>query len=305
MMPKKKLRKGLTVVVTGASSGLGRGVAIKLAEEGANVVLAARRTGLIEKLASDLGPRTIAVTMDVSKEADVAWLFEEALSSFGHIDVWINNAGVGVIGPFTKIPTEDLRRMAEVNIKGTINGSHFALRHFKQRKRGILINIGSVTSEVAFPYYTAYSATKHAVAGLSSALNEEMKLEGFHDIHVCNLMPWATDTPWFEHTANYTGHVAEMKTMDKPEVVIDAIIGLIDKPQESVAVGMKGMAAEVSSRLMPDTAEKMSAKFVEQTIEDAPAKEANEGSVHEAVDNGTDVEAGLKEQMKQERREES
>lgn len=299
-MAKKKSHEGMTIVITGASSGFGKGVARELAAQGANLVLAARRTGLLEKLAEELGPNAIAVTTDVSQEDQVARLFEAALGRFGKIDVWINNAGVGAIGPFTEIPVKDLARMVDVNVKGTINGSHFALRHFKETKRGTLINIGSITSEIAFPYYTGYSASKHAVLGLSSALNEEVKLEGFEDIHVCTVLPWATDTPWFEHAGNYTGHAAEMKPMDDPEIVVEAIIGLIDKPQETVAVGAKSKASVVSSHILPGATEKLNAKFVQKVIEDAPPAGPTNGSLYIPMEKGTEVEGGIRERMKKE-----
>ncbi|MEZ0481671.1 SDR family NAD(P)-dependent oxidoreductase [Planococcus sp. SSTMD024] len=280
-MAQETSRRGKTIVITGASSGLGKEVARQLSKEGANLVLAARRTGLIEALASELGPNAIAVTMDVSREADVAWLFEEALTSFGKIDVWINNAGVGVIGPFTEIPLEDLARMVEVNVKGTVNGSHFALRHFKEIGSGILINIGSVASDVAFPYFTGYSASKHAVLGFSSALNEEMKLEGYHDIHVCSVLPWATDTPWFEHAGNYSGHVVDMKPMDDPMQAVKVIIDLIDEPKEVVEVGRKMKTVRLLTRIAPKMLEKRSAKFIKMNLEKTPPEAPHSGTLHE------------------------
>ncbi len=281
-MAQENSRRGQTIVITGASSGLGKEVARQLARDGANLVLAARSTGLIEALACELGPNAIAVTMDVSREADVAWLFEEALTSFGKIDVWINNAGVGVIGPFTSIPLEDLARMVEVNVKGTVNGSHFALRHFKEIGSGILINIGSVASDVAFPYFTGYSASKHAVLGFSSALNEEMKLEGYHDIHVCSVLPWATDTPWFEHAGNYTGKVVDMKPMDDPGQAAKVILDLIDEPQEVVEVGQKMKTVRLLTRVAPKMMEKRSARFVKVHLEKTPPEGTHSGILHES-----------------------
>lgn len=266
-MAQEKSHHGKTIVITGASSGLGKEVARQLAKNGANLVLAARRTGLIEALASELGPNAIAVTMDVSHEADVAWLFEEALISFGKIDVWINNAGVGVVGPFTDIPLEDLARMVEVNVKGTLNGSHFALRHFKEIGSGTLINIGSVASDIAFPYFTGYSASKHAVLGFSTALNEEMKLEGYKNIHICSVLPWATDTPWFEHADNYSGHVIDMKPMDDPRNAVDAIIGLIDEPKEVIEIGKKMKSVRVLTRFVPKRTERRKAETGKSKIE--------------------------------------
>lgn len=286
-MAQEKAHYGKTIVITGASSGLGKEVARQLAKDGANLVLAARRTGLIEALASELGPNAIAVTMDVSREADVAWLFEEALISFGKIDVWINNAGVGVIGPFTDIPLEDLARMVEVNVKGTLNGSHFALRHFKELGSGTLINIGSVASDVAYPYFTGYSASKHAVLGFSSALNEEMKLEGYHDIHICSVLPWATDTPWFEHADNYSGRVVGMKPMEDTRDAVEAIIRLIDEPQEVVEIGRKMNSVRLLTSFIPKRKNKRRIQFAKALAKKTPSESQNgePGEPHEKDSN--------------------
>lgn len=275
-MAQEKAHCGKTIVITGASSGLGKEVARQLAKDGANLVLAARRTGLIEALASELGPNAIAVTMDVSREADVAWLFEEALISFGKIDVWINNAGVGVIGPFTDILLEDLARMVEVNVKGTLNGSHFALRHFKELGSGTLINIGSVASDVAYPYFTGYSASKHAVLGFSSALNEEMKLEGYRDIHICSVLPWATGTPWFEHADNYAGQVVGMKPMEDTRDAVEAIIRLIDEPQEVVEIGREKNSVRLLTRFIPKRKNKRRIQFAKVPAKKTSAESQNE-----------------------------
>lgn len=299
-MAKKTPHEELTVVITGASSGFGKGVARRLAKEGANVVVAARRTQLIEELAEECGPNAVAVTADVGKAEDVERLFDAAISRFGRIDVWINNAGVGIIGPFTEIPLKDLTKAVETNVLGVIYGSHFALRQFKKQKSGTLINLGSVAAIVPFPYYTAYSATKYAVAGLSSALHQEMELEGYEDIHVCTVHPWATDTSWFDHSGNYSGHEAQMKPMDDPENVIDVIIGLIDKPQESVEVGVKTKGSAVSNSLMPGVTEDLNAKYLKSVIEDAPPVPHTSGSLHEPMESGTEVTAGMRERMKNE-----
>ncbi|MGI2328090.1 SDR family NAD(P)-dependent oxidoreductase [Planococcus sp. YIM B11945] len=298
-----KKRTGLTVVVTGASSGFGKGVVQELGAQGANVVLAARRTQLIEEAAREIGPNALAVTADVSQEQDIKRIFDEAIKRFGRIDVWINNAAVGVIGPFTEVPTKDIARAVQINVIGTIYGSHYALRHFKERKAGTLINVGSVSSKIPYPYYTPYSMTKYAVTGLGAALHEEMELEGFDNIHVCTVHPWATDTPWFEHTGNYTGHAAELKPMDDPEIVIDAIIDLIDNPKESVDTGVKAKNAALSGRLAPVATETINAKYVQKIIQDAPPAPPTSGSLHEPMQSGTGVSGGNRERMKREEEE--
>lgn len=301
-MANKNSHTGLTVVITGASSGFGKGVAQKLGAQGANVVLAARRTQLIEELAIEIGPNALAVTTDVSKEEDVKHLYESSVAAFGAIDVWINNAAVGIIGPFTDVPTADITRAVEINVIGTIYGSHYALRHFKEQQTGTLINVGSVSSKIPYPYYTPYSTTKYAVTGLTAALHEEIELEGFDKIHVCSVHPWATDTPWFEHTGNYTGHAAELSPMDDPEIVIDAIIDLIDNPKKNVDTGVKAKGAALSGHLAPGTTESFNARYVQKIIQSAPPAPPTSGSLHEPMQSGTGVSGGIRERMKQEKR---
>lgn len=300
-MAKKIPHDQLTVVIAGASSGFGKGVARRLAADGANLVLGARRTNLLEALAEECAPNAVPVTMDISQEKDVKKLYDKAMEKFGRIDVWINMAGVGLIGSYTEIPSEDLKRVVETNVLGTMYGSQYALRQFKKQKSGTLINIGSIAAKVPFPYYTSYSATKYAVSGLSSALRLEMELEGYEDIHVCTVHPWATDTPWFDHSGNYSGHQAQMKPMDDPENVIDAIIELIDKPEESVEVGVKTKGSAISSNLMPETTEKLNAKYLKGVIEDAPFVSSTSGTLHDPMESGTEVSAGLRERMKEQK----
>ncbi|WP_088009058.1 SDR family NAD(P)-dependent oxidoreductase [Indiicoccus explosivorum] len=299
-MADKKSREGLTVVIAGASSGIGRGVTEQLAQVGANVVFAARRTEVIEEMAAALGPDAVAVTADVSREEDVQRLYDTAMDKFGKIDVWINNAAIGLIGPYTEVPAEDMRRVVEINVFGMVIGSHFALRQFKEQGYGTLINTGSIASKIPFPYYMPYSATKFAVTGLTEALHEEVALEGYDDIHVCTIHPWATDTPWFIHTGNYTGHRAQLKPMDGPEVVVDALIGLIDKPQKSVEVETKVEGAILSHRFLPKSTETLNAKYIQQLIERAPPAGPTSGALHEPMVEGTGVSGGIREMMEEE-----
>src|SRR3712207_4077590 len=130
---------GRTFVVTGASSGFGRGVALKLASYGANVVLAARRTEVLEEAAGEVraaGGQPLVVTTDVAKPEQVERLADAAVERFGRIDVWINNAGIGAIGRFEEIPVEDHARIIDVNFKGVVYGSHAALRQFRRQGAG-------------------------------------------------------------------------------------------------------------------------------------------------------------------------
>src|SRR5690554_3714687 len=175
---------GKTIVITGASSGFGRGSAIELVARGANVVLAARRTAELESLAEQLGTSALAVTTDVSRHEDIAALANVAVDRFGRIDVWVNNAGVGALGYFWDIPVEHQARVIDVNLTGLVFGAHEALRRFRAQGHGILVNLGSIDSEVPLPLQTTYAATKAAVLSISRSLGEELRLSGDEGIEI-------------------------------------------------------------------------------------------------------------------------
>lgn len=295
IVAEKMSRKGLTVVVTGASSGFGKGIAEKLSADGANVVLAARRTALIEQLAEECGRQALAVAADVSKQQDVELLAEAAVKNFGKIDVWINNAGLGIIGPFTETPLAELVRLMEINLLGMMNGSHYALSHFKRQGSGILINMSSFVSQVPLPYGAVYTASKCGITGLSAGLNLELELEGWKDIHACAVHPWVTDTPWTEHAGNYSGHEIRLGPADDPEKVIDAVIGLIDKPEKNVVLGMKPKSAAVSHQLAPESTEKLNGALLLAMLKKAPPAAGTSGSLHSPRPEGTEVTGVLRE----------
>ncbi|AQQ54575.1 SDR family NAD(P)-dependent oxidoreductase [Planococcus lenghuensis] len=303
-MEEQGIREGLTVVITGVSSGIGRGTAERLAAQGANVTLAARRTDVISKLANRLGTNAIAVTTDVSREEDMENLFNETMKAFGKIDVWINNAGTGVFGSFTEAPLRDHLRTIETNLLGEMYGSRLALRQFKEQGHGTLINIASFSSKVTTPFAAAYTGSKQAIAGLTAGLYQEMALEDWKDIHVCMVHPWVTDTPWTVHAGNYTGHEISLKPMDDPETVIDAIIGLIDDPEESVEIGVKVKGAATGGDLLANLTSKLTGKSMLQMEEGAPPAPHTSGNLHEPVAEGTGVSGGNRERMEREQREE-
>ncbi|WP_088009060.1 SDR family NAD(P)-dependent oxidoreductase [Indiicoccus explosivorum] len=288
-MSNSSFRTGLTAVITGASSGFGKGIALQLAEEGANVVLAARRTQLIGKMAAEIGPTALAVTTDVSQEKEVEHLMEAAAAEFGRVDVWVNNAGLGALGSFTDIPLRDQTRMVETNLIGMMIGSRCALRHFKEKGSGTLINMSSFVSRVPLPFGAVYSATKRGIDGLTAGLRQEMKLEGYDGIHIGLVHPWAADTPWTVHTGNYTGHEIDVWPMDDPKSVIDAVIGFIDGPEGDVEVGIKSKGAVAGHSLIPGFTDRMTGRILWDMIQAAPPAEHTSGSLHEPSAEGTGV----------------
>lgn len=297
---------GRTFVITGASSGLGRGVALSLGSHGGNVVLAARRTAALEELAAEVraaGGHPLVVTTDVARAEQVERLAEATIGRFGRIDAWINNAGVAALGRFEDIPVEDHARVVEVNLKGVIYGSHAALRQFRHQGFGTLVNIGSVESRVPLPYHASYAATKHAVLGLGKALHQELRLAGQDAIKVSTVLPWAIDTPFWQNTANYTGRTPRMIMMDDPQEVVDAIVRVSVRHRKELAVGWKAKAAVVGHQVWPGLAERMAANIVHRAqIEEAPPAPPTAGALHAPISSSTTVEGDARERMAREDR---
>lgn len=294
---------GATIVITGASSGFGRGTALALGALGAHVVLAARSTAVLEELATEIraaGGNAFSMTVDVSNPAAVACLAETTIERFGRFDVWINNVGIGALGLFWDIPIEDHARVIDVNLKGLIYGAHEALRHFRTQGFGTLINIGSIDSEVPLAYQASYAASKAAVLSLSRTLNEELRLVGNNDIKVGTIMPWAVDTPWWTHAANYSGHTPRMAAMDDPQIVIDAIVEACTNPKEEQPVGWKAHASNVSHHIFPDLAERMSADIADREVYKGATVPATTGAIYEPISGTATVAGGIRERMKRE-----
>lgn len=300
MARRVKSLNDMVIVIAGASSGFGRGAALRVAREGAKVVVAARRKDMLDDLAAEIaaaGGTALAVPIDISNASDVARLSETVIARFGRFDVWVNNVGVGAIGFFWDIPIEDHARVIDVNLKGLVFGAHAALRQFRAQGYGSLLNIGSIDSETPLALQNTYAATKAAVLSLSRSLNEELRLAGHDDIKVGTIMPWAVDTPWWYHAANYTGHKPRMAAMDDPQIVIDAIAKACIDPREEQPVGWKAKGSNISHHLFPDLTERLSANVARSEAAKAPPAPITKGAIHEPMADGLKIEGGLRERI--------
>src|SRR6266496_3340153 len=170
--------EGKIVVITGASSGLGEAAAKHLSEQGAIVVLGARRVDRIRSLANELikkGGKALALATDVTKYEQVKALVDAAVKTYGRIDVIINNAGLMPHSPLERLKIDEWNQMIDVNIKGVLYGIAAALPYMQQQKSGHIINVSSVAGHKVRPGGVVYSATKHAVRVISEGLRQEVK----------------------------------------------------------------------------------------------------------------------------------
>ncbi len=286
------------IVITGASSGFGRGAALRLAEEGARLVLAARRKRLLKQLAGEceaLGARADVVECDVSEHDEVEQLAQEALDAFGRIDVWVNDAGVSTQGRFEEVPVAEHEQVLRTNLLGTLYGSHAAMRQFRKQGHGTLINIASYLGKGSAPYQSSYVASKHGVRGLDMAIRQELHGDEIDDrSHVCTVMPTSMDTPFFEHAANHLGHpVKPIPPVYDPQQVIETIVRLVSEPQDEVVVGQRGKIGSVLGKIAPELVERRMAERVHKRLmqqsEKAPP---STGSLFTPMRSGNDVRGG-------------
>lgn len=244
---------GAVVVITGASSGIGRASARRFAERGARLVLAARHQAPLASVATECeqrGAEVATVVADVADEVAVAALARTAVQRFGGIDVWVNNAGVIAYGTFEQTPPEVFRRVIETNLLGQVHGARAALPEFRRGDGGVLINVSSVWGRITSPHVAAYVASKHAVRAFSECLRHE--LDGTREIEVATILPEAVDTPIFHQAANHTGRgIRPVPPVFDPDEVAQGIVACAQSPKREVTYGRAGRLLELMYRLTP------------------------------------------------------
>ncbi|MBH0229497.1 SDR family oxidoreductase [Halobacillus yeomjeoni] len=210
-------------IITGASSGIGKAIAHHLAEQGADVVLAARRSERLKELAEEIQQtyevKAKVVETDVTNKEDMERLVQVTKDEFGRVDIFVNNAGVMLLSFMKNDHVDEWDQMVDVNIKGVLYGIHASLPTMIEQGAGHIINVSSVAGHEVFPSSTVYSATKHAVRALSMGLEKELSRSG---VRVTNVSPGAVDTELTDHITD--GDVIDMfKNRSMEPLVADDI----------------------------------------------------------------------------------
>lgn len=282
-----------TIVITGASSGVGRAIALEFALQNDRLVLAARNTAALNELAAEceeLGAEVKVVTTDVTNYQDVLNLASQA-DDMGGIDVWVNNAGVLAIGRFDETPMEVAAQVIRTNLLGYMHGAHAVLPYFKMQGHGIIINNISIGGFLPVPFGAGYSASKFGLRGFSAALKAE--LTGFPDIHICDAFPAFLDTPGIQHAANYTGkQLRPAPPVYDPKRVAMAIVKLAGQPQREIMIGSASILLRFAYALLPRLTQSIAGTMIRFYLKRADPLPKTDGNLFNEVDYGNAVYGG-------------
>lgn len=228
--------KDKTVVITGASSGMGRLLALRVAVEGARVALVARREDRLSEVAKGIreaGSEALIVPCDISDPQQVASAAATIQNAFGPVDVLVNNAGYGGHFSFLEWDQADIVRMVQTNFLGTVYWTKALLPAMVEQHRGWVVFMASVAGKIGVPGESVYSATKFAMAGLAEALSVEVEDAGVHVLTVC---PGAIDTEFFSQEDRARMPDVALRSMIKPERVVDAVLDALARGKREITV---------------------------------------------------------------------
>jgi NAD(P)-dependent dehydrogenase (short-subunit alcohol dehydrogenase family) len=263
-MPSLKPINRQTIVLTGASSGIGLATAERAARKGAKLMIASRNGEELQRIAERLSKRfnteVEPFALDVADADAVLALKDAAITRFGGFDSWVNDAAAATYGKVTEVTPEDHRRVFEVGYWGTVQGSLAAAAHLKQRG-GALVNLGSILSERSVNLQGPYCAMKHAVKGFTDTLRMELAVDA-PNVSVTLIKRAGINTPYPEHARNYLDQPVRIPpVLYDPRLVAKAILHACETPTRELTVGGTGWLIEKFGNLAPTAADKFTEAF--------------------------------------------
>jgi NAD(P)-dependent dehydrogenase (short-subunit alcohol dehydrogenase family) len=278
-----------TVVITGASAGIGRATAQLYGDRGANVALIARGQAGLDGAARDVedrGGKALAISADVADYAQVNDAARQVEEFFGPIDVWINVAFVSVFAPFAEISAEEFQRVTEVSYLGFVHGTMAALARMRPRGQGTIVQVGSALGSRSIPLQSAYCGAKHAINGFTSSLRCELMHEGSGVNITVAQMP-AVNTPQFSWVrSRLPRHPQPVPPIYQPEVAARGVVFAADHPRRrQYWVGSSTAATVFANKFVPALLDRYLARTgYDSQQTDQKVDDSREDNLYQAVD---------------------
>ena len=251
------------IAITGASAGIGRATALRMARDGAAVAICARRADRLDAVAAEIvaaGGQALPMAADVTRAGDMDAFVARTLGRFGRLDVMMCNAGFGIAGAIDEIGPEQMQKLMDINYTGTYHATRAALPVFRRQGSGHIIIVSSIVGKRGVPYMGAYSATKFAQVGLAECLRSELLDTG---IHVSVVYPVSTETEFFDVMSRETGTTVTRAygPRQSVDVVADAIARAIRRPIPEIYPHAKSRALVVLNALAPGVTDRIVKRF--------------------------------------------
>lgn len=275
-----------TVLIVGATSGIGRAVAHQLSARGARLVLASRSADTLEQTRQECISRgaadVLVVPTDVGVRDEVNDLFDSSVERFGRLDGVVHGAAVIAYGRFEDVPAEVFDQVMTTNLIGTANVARASLRLFAEQEAGSLVVIGSVLAKIATPYMSTYCTSKWAVQGLVRILQIEARSQP--GVHVSLVSPGGVDTPIYDQAGTYTGrHGQPPPPVSAPETVAAKVVAALDKPGRDIPAGPVNWVMVAGFRLLPAVYDGLVGPMMRLLGQGKRGVPATSGNVFEAV----------------------
>jgi short-subunit dehydrogenase len=257
------MSEGRVVAITGASAGIGRATALRMARQGCAIAACARRGDRLDTLGREIGAgggRALTIVADVTSELEMASFVERTMERFGRLDVMMCNAGFGVYGAIDDISADQMRKLMDVNYFGTFYAARAALPVFRKQGRGHIVIVSSIVGKRGVPYVGAYSATKFAQVGMAECLRSELAGSRIHVSVVC---PISTTTEFVDVMIRETGSDVSrsLGPVQSVEDVAEAVARAIDHPIPEVYPYFKSRGLVLLNALAPGFTDRVVQKF--------------------------------------------